>query len=164
MEQNLPEYLCRVTKPNYEVNEKGIIQQHGFSTKLWTLDGPILTTHLVHPEEWQFIARFYAFPGNNGFMYDNGFRLLEIKTSDVKKLSHDPHPLLRNGEFFGEININDLIGDELYQWKRTNLITTFTKRQIKHYPKLENTKGWRPYTVNRVDNLPTIDKMLGIPK
>jgi hypothetical protein len=51
---------------------------------------------------------------------------------------------LEHGEYFGIINLNDLVSDMLYDWIETRKPTGLTQAQIEWNPKLELTKGWEP--------------------
>lgn len=133
----LPETLCRVTFNGYMVDERGYLLTHRArweyrqykeddvyplnhkpevlkrEMRVWL---PIVPTHdithvpLVHPCEWETIARWFH----------NRFRLITIDSSKIEDLEQIEHPAFVHGEYFGRVPQTAIISDEEYTWRESS--------------------------------------------
>ena len=159
-----PDLLCRVTKIDYPILD-GYLDVHTIpENKIYTVVGgenpPDLSVPLVYPTEWEFIARLYAFFGDP--LYNNGFTLLKIDTKKLewKGWHEPPHFMLEHGEFFGVVPLKAIIDEVVYDWTRTRKNPNVTKKQFRLNSRLYKTIGWRPYPIDREDDIPLIDRLL----
>jgi hypothetical protein len=92
-----PEVLCRVTYPAYLKSDGEYLYPHGFNE-----DSPNgLSVPLVHPNEWQTIAKFFNWNRDNSPA--RGMRLVRIKAEQIEGLVCRSHDRLGHGEYFGRV-------------------------------------------------------------
>ena len=93
--------------------DKGSLKVIPEDMKFWFLEG---SSHryrmvpLVHPEEWETIARYFH----------SRFRLLTIDSTKVEALTLEEHPALVHGEYRGRVPLSAIISDVQYSWKKSS--------------------------------------------
>ncbi|HLD85623.1 MAG TPA: hypothetical protein VI968_03645 [archaeon] len=64
---------------------------------------------LTDAQDWETVARVLAFPGE--------FQILRIDARQIQNLSHRPHILLQNGEYFGHVPKSAIKARINYTWR-----------------------------------------------
>lgn len=169
-----PETLCRVTFNSYFADADKYLLAHAVSEdllwgpkfyslkhevcildgvkKLWLPFGQMREEYrmvpLVHPDEWETIARYFA----------HRFRLLTIDASKIEDLTHESllheglfHPALAHGEYFGKVPLDAIIKDEEYTWKKSKKNIRLSEEAcefLKEKNKLHLTEGFHPVLID----------------
>ncbi|MCK4588851.1 MAG: hypothetical protein KAT77_00275 [Nanoarchaeota archaeon] len=166
-----PETLCRVTFNSYFVDEQGYLLSHEINEeikiytpqysikheicvldgvkKMWLPGGQMREEYrvlpLVHPDEWETIARYFA----------HRFRLLTIDASKVEDLTHELllqgdglcHEALVHGEYFGKVPLTAIVKDEEYSWEKSDKPLNLSEDALdflRKKGKLELTEEFHP--------------------
>ncbi len=173
----IPQYVCRlvykprtagplpqlfVDKDGYLISQDAVIEGGGIRPEHpYGCNWEARVLPLVHPVEWELIARTVAF-GNPVYSFrgrpliegqekGNQFHLLTIDARQVTQRCHFDHPgSLRYGEYFGEVPVNAVVHHEIFGWAvrwacSPNIPSSLTKGlgKIDANPLLIRTTNWR---------------------
>mgnify|MGYP001606982669 CR=1 FL=1 len=121
---DIPKRLSRITSDlEYHVDSEGYIVSH--SSKL-NEEGKYINKEgydprslpLIHPTEWETIARMFAF--SRFKLFNMNFKLLEIDASRIEITAHRIHPSLKHGEYFAKVQESAIISNKEYSWIKIN--------------------------------------------
>lgn len=105
---------------------------------------------MVHPDEWETIARIFGITGGLGWGEPHGnFSVLTIDTSKIETLSRQPHFLLLYGEYYGLIHKRGIIKKDDYIWEKSDKKLNVLQEILSRFQfKFERSLGYTPKLVS----------------
>lgn len=140
-----PDYL-RSGLNGFIDNESYLLSNHHSieANEVEAIDNRILP--LVHPDEWETIARVLAFPYNQ---QGGKFALITINSACIEELSNQPHFLLPHGEYYGKVHSEYVSTVDNYEWELSEEQPNVSAEILKRYEfKFELSIGHKPKLVS----------------